>query len=258
MNLSELLREISEKRERLEGRLPLTDGEFQRLWEDFVVEVTHHSTAIEGNTMTLEEVATLLRDGLTPHGRLLREGFEVDGHARACGEILKQARSEEPLFEEHLLSIHHHVLMDRPDDRGRYRCVPVAIRGSSQRLPAPEEIPSMMAELLGEYHGPMKRLPPVERAALFHLRYEAIHPHVDGNGRTGRLVINRELMREGFPPVVIRLSDRARYMRAIHSWADGGDTADMTWLLGAYLNARLDAALEIAAILEGSGPSLGV
>ena len=112
--------------------------------------------------------------------------------------------------------------MDRTEDRGVYRRIPVRIMGAYHVLPDPLFVPEQMENLVAEFAG-NKKLNPIERAALFHLKFEGIHPFVDGNGRTGRLILNLMLMQAGYPPINVKYSDRKRYYEAFDSYYRDND-----------------------------------
>lgn len=138
--------------------------------------------------------------------------------------------------------------MDRREDRGFYRRVPVTIMGSDYTPPQPYLIPSLMEQLISRYHQ-MSSLHVVERVALFHLEFESIHPFIDGNGRTGRLLLNLELMKEGFPPINIKYSDRKRYYECFISYHQKDkDPTDMISLVSQYLEEELKRYIEIIKI----------
>ena len=144
--------------------------------------------------------------------------------------------------------------MHRREDAGANRRLPVSIRGTGAELPQPWAVPIEMEKLLAEYHGEMQKLHPIERVAEFHLRFESIHPFIDGNGRTGRLLMNLELMKEGYPPIDIKYRDRSRYMGCFKAWQDAGkDALPMTLLAGEYVDARLDEYLHTLSIANGYG-----
>ena len=112
--------------------------------------------------------------------------------------------------------------MDRTEDRGVYRRIPVRIMGAYHVPPDPLFVPEQMENLVAEFAGNQK-LNPIERAALFHLKFEGIHPFVDGNGRTGRLILNLMLMQAGYPPINVKYSDRKRYYEAFDSYYRDND-----------------------------------
>jgi len=251
VDIKGLIADIDIRKETINSQRPLTQGEVERLRDEFIIGFTYNSNAIEGNTMTLDETALVLREGVTIDGKSLKEHMELIGHRDACLFVEDLVKAPTPLSEKNILDIHSLVLMDRREDRGVYRRVPVTITGTQAKLPQPWEIPVEMERLLLEYHGEMQALHPVERAALFHLRFEAIHPFIDGNGRTGRLLINLELMKEGFPPINVKFQDRARYIACFRSWDSSKDSGPMTELTGQYMRARLDEYIHILEIANG-------
>ena len=258
MNMKQLLADIDSRKEKLTAQRPLTQGEAERLRDEFIIGFTYNSNAIEGNTMTLDETALVLREGVTIDGKSVKEHMELIGHRDACMFVEDLVRDAAPLTERTILDIHSLVLMDRREDRGVYRRVPVTITGTQAELPQPWAVPVEMEKLLAEYHGEMQAMHPVERAALFHLRFESVHPFIDGNGRTGRLLMNLELMKEGFPPIDVKFQDRARYISCFKAWNAGKDAGPMTELAGEYMAARLEEYLRILEIANGyrQGPEL--
>jgi len=249
--LQQLLTEIDVRKEKLSAHRPLTQGEVERLRDEFIIGFTYNSNAIEGNTMTLDETALVLREGVTIDGKSVKEHMELIGHRDACMFVEDLVREAALLTEKHILEIHSLVLMDRREDRGIYRRIPVMITGTQAELPQPWAVPVEMEKLLIDYHGEMQKLHPVERAALFHLRFESVHPFIDGNGRMGRLLMNLELMKDGFPPIDVKFQDRARYMACFREWNASKDAETMTELTGEYMLARLDEYLRILEIANG-------
>lgn len=223
-------------RDRVSQYRPLTAGELDYLNETFTIEFAHNSTAIEGNTLTLDETAIVLREGVTIGGKSVQEHMEVIGHRDAMLFVEDVVRTKEPLTERLIKQLHSLVLADKPDDRGEYRRVPVRLTGSPVVLPQPYAVPIEMEQLLADYHSTMQSMHPVERAALFHLRFEHVHPFIDGNGRTGRLLLNLELMSSGYLPIDIKYQDRLRYFDALRAWQveNRHDRQPMVELCSAY------------------------
>ena len=205
----ELFAEVDALKAELDKRRPLTQGELQRIREEFLIEYTYNSNAIEGNTLTLQETALVL-EGVTIDKKPLKDHLEAVGHRDAFLYVQDLVKNNVPFSESIIKQIHTLVLMDRPDDRGVYRRIPVRIMGAFHVPPDPILVPEQMENLVAEFAG-TKKLHPLERAALFHLKFEGIHPFVDGNGRTGRLILNLMLMQAGYPPINVKYSDRKRY-----------------------------------------------
>lgn len=175
-----------------------------------LIDFTYNSNAIEGNTLTLQETALVLQEGITIDKKPLKEHLEAIGHKEAFFYIEELVKEKITLSENIIKDIHSIVLMDKPQDRGKYRRMPVAILGAHEP-PQPYLVPVLMEQLINKYNEEMKDKHIIEKVALFHLKFEAIHPFIDGNGRIGRLIINFELMKEGYPPINIKFKDRKRY-----------------------------------------------
>ena len=198
---------IDAKKERLSNMRPLTAGEVERLKEEFMIEFTYNSNAIEGNTLTLKETAMVL-EGITVDQKPMKEHLEVVGHRDAFMYVQDIATKELPLSESIIKNIHSLVLMDRPEDKGVYRRIPVRIMGAYTQPVEPYMIEPKMTALLMDNSGREGSMHIIERIARFHLEFEGIHPFIDGNGRTGRLILNLDLIRNGYPPINVKFSDR--------------------------------------------------
>ena len=231
-----LLAQIERKKVLLDGRRPLTEGEAARLNEDFMIEYTYNSNAIEGNTLTLRETDMVLK-GLTIDQKPLKDHMEAVGHKEAFYFICDLVKERAPLSEAVIKQIHSLVLADKPLDRGAYRKVPVRIMGAKQNPVQPYLIESKMNELVQSYAVDERNI--VEKLANLHIAFESIHPFIDGNGRTGRLIINLELMKAGYPPIDIKFTDRMRYYNAFDH------RSEMVKLFAEYLNKRLDQYLDV-------------
>ena len=221
----------------LDKRRPLTQGELQRLREEFLIEYTYNSNAIEGNTLTLQETALVL-EGVTIDKKPLKDHLEAVGHRDAFLYVQDLVKNNVPFSESIIKQIHTLVLMDRPEDRGVYRRIPVRIMGAYHVPSDPVLVPEQMENLVAEFAG-NKKMHPIERAALFHLKFEGIHPFVDGNGRTGRLILNLMLMQAGYPPVNVKYSDRKRYYEVFDSFYRDNKTDTMLNLITEQLSEQI-------------------
>ncbi len=246
MNRSAFLEEIENKKARLAELRPLTPGEVQRLAQEFMIDFTYNSNAIEGNTLTLKETALAL-EGMTVDQKPLKDHLEAVGHRDAFLYVQDIAKKEEPISEYMIKNIHSLVLMNSPEDKGVYRRIPVRIMGAYTEPVQPFLIEPKMNELLIENEARKSKMTTVERVARFHLEFEGIHPFIDGNGRTGRLILNLELIREGFPPINVKFTDRKRYYEAFDAFYRDGDAGRMIDLIAEYVDKRLD---EYLAVLE--------
>lgn len=235
-----LLTAIDRKKMELDSRRSLTEGELERLAEEFVIEYTYNSNAIEGNTLTLRETDMVLR-GLTIDRKPLKDHMEAVGHKEAFDFVRDLVKEKEPLSENIIKQIHYLVLADKREDRGVYRRVPVRIMGAKHEPVQPYLIQPKMEQLLLAYKDSTEHIIP--RLARFHIEFEGIHPFIDGNGRTGRLLVNLELMKAGYPPIDIKFADRVSYYNAFDEYHVKHNLGAMEKLFAGYVNAKLDSYL---------------
>ena len=226
----------------MDNRRPLTEGETKRLNEEFTVEYTYNSNAIEGNTLTLRETDLVLR-GLTIDRKPLKDHMEAVGHKEAFEFVSELVKQNEPLSERIIKQIHFLVLVGNKDDRGVYRRVPVRIMGAKHEPVQPYMIEPKMEELLKKFMEGKEHI--ITKLARFHIEFEGIHPFIDGNGRTGRLLVNLELMKAGYPPIDIKFTDRMKYYKAFDEYHEKHNLSAMEKLFAGYVNSRLDMYLKI-------------
>jgi Fic family protein len=238
-----LARRIATKKAQLDSYRPLSADTVQRLNGDVRVDMTYHSNAIEGNTLTLRETQLVIEYGLTAGGHPLREYLEATNHAEAFGQLLDLIRLQTPINQETILLLHRVTMEKILEDSGEWRRVPVYIRGSALALPEPHSIPRYIAEWVRWVHGTGKEYPTVVRAAVAHHGFEAIHPFADGNGRVGRLLLNFILMQDGYPPAIIEREWRAEYLTALIA-ADAGNYRALADIVGRAVEIGLDRYLE--------------
>ena len=237
--------EIDYLYDKLKSIRPLSTESVRRLSEDFMIDYTYNSNAIEGSTLTLDETALVLKEGVTVGGKPMKCHLEAIGHRDAYYFIEDLVKNEGPISEKSIKNIHSLVLIDRQEDRGVYRSVPVSIGGYQPCQPY--EVPIKMEQLMAEHSEALQKLHVIERVALFHLKFETIHPFIDGNGRVGRLLLNFELMREGFPPINIKFTDREKYYNAFNHYRNNDfDSSKMTELVSEYATYELKRYIEIA------------
>ena len=237
-----LLALIDKNKKELDSRRPFTEGEMKRLNEEFTVEYTYDSNAIEGNTLTLRETDLVLR-GLTIDGKPLKDHMEAVGHKEAFEFVSELVKQNEPLSERIIKQIHFLVLVGNKDDRGVYRKVPVRIMGAKHEPVQPYMIEPKMEELLKKLMEGKEHI--ITKLARFHIEFERIHPFIDGNGRTGRLLVNLELMKAGYPPIDIKFTDRMEYYKAFDEYHEKNNLSAMEKLFAGYVNSRLDMYLKI-------------
>lgn len=239
---------IDAKKAELSKRRPLTEDEVERLQHEFLVEYTYNSNAIEGNTLTLQETAMVL-EGLTIDQKPLKDHLEAVGHKEAFLYVLELVKNKVKFSESVIKEIHSLVLMDRREDRGVYRRIPVKIMGAVHEPPQPYLVQVQMEQLAADFENARKTLHTIECAALFHLRFEGIHPFIDGNGRTGRLLLNLDLIQNGYPPINIKFTDRKRYYACFDEYYKNNEASPMIKMIVECVEERLDKYLYILGIL---------
>lgn len=181
----------------------------------------------------------LVLEGITIAAKPLKEHLEAVGHRDAFLYVLDLVQNKVPISEKIIKDIHSLVLMDRAQDKGVYRKVPVIIAGATHTPPQPYLIMPQMEELIRKYEA-LRDANVFERTALFHLLFEGIHPFIDGNGRIGRLLINLDLLQNGYLPISVKFTDRNRYYECFASYYNDGSAKALQTLIGEYEEAELD------------------
>ena len=208
-------RKLDELKRRLDAYRPLPPELVRNLHEDTVLRWTYHSNAIEGNTLTLKETKVAL-EGITVGGKTMREHLEAVNHREAIVFIEDLATQNTLLSERHIKSIHQLILKTIDDKHaGVYRRSNVLISGARHIPPDALQLNDQIQRLMGWYEQEAQKLHPVERAARLHCDFVKIHPFIDGNGRTARLLMNLELMKAGFPPTILQANQRLAYYQAL-------------------------------------------
>jgi len=206
---------IDTLKKRLDSFRPLSEAVVNNLHEELVLQWTYNSNAIEGNTLTLKETKVAL-EGITVGGKTLREHFEAINHREAILFVEELVLTNELLKERDIRLIHQLVLKNVDDkNAGVYRNCNVLISGAEHRPPDFLKVPELMTEFVNWYETEGISLHPVERAALVHGEFVKIHPFVDGNGRTSRLLMNLELMKAGYPAAILPVNRRLEYYEAL-------------------------------------------
>ncbi len=237
---------LTQKKQQLDSYRPLDNNLVKNLEEWFRIELTYSSNAIEGNTLSRQETALVVEKGLTIGGKTLVEHLEATNHAAALDWVKQQVnRKPEQISEKDILKIHELILsaIDK-ENAGFYRNIAVRISGSVVVLPNPLKVPDLMNEFLF-WLTKKHKLHPVELAAEAHYRLVTIHPFVDGNGRTARLLMNLILLMEGYPPAIISPNDRLSYINSLEKaqLANGEDNSKNDHL--ELIANSVDQSLEI-------------
>jgi Fic family protein len=237
---------IDDLRNKLKTMRPLNETELKRLRDEFMIENTYNSNAIEGNTLTLRETALILQEGITIAEKPVREHLEAIGHKDAFEYVVSLADANAELTERVIKEIHSLVLMNDVNNRGVYRSVPVTIMGAAHTPPQPYLVPVQMEELLRDYEGMKREKHIIEAIAEFHLLFEGIHPFIDGNGRTGRLILNLELIKAGLLPINIKFADRRKYYDCFDHYYSNGHTPEaLVQLITGYEIEELEKHIKI-------------
>lgn len=222
MELEAILADIDELKSELDSLRPLTADQLRNLKRLFDIDFTFNSTAIEGNTFSLQETRVVLLDGITIGGKSTREHLEIVNHKEAIDFIETLAkRNPEEYRRSDILNIHYLVLKGiDSENAGKYRSSPVYVRlknGDIHKFTDPLKVNDEMDGFFSWFFGP-KSEHPVLTAAEAHTRFVSIHPFVDGNGRTARLIMNLILFHFGFSPAIIKVTQRSQYLDSIEEW----------------------------------------
>ena len=221
---AELFAELDVLKARLNAHRPLPADVVSQIREDMRIRFTSHSTAIEGNTLTRRETKAVLEDGITIGGKSLREHLEAVGHSHAIDYMEALVQRDEALTERTLKEIHNLILRNIDGaNAGTYRRMNVLISGAGHIPPPAERVPEKMESFFQWCGAARGELHPVEFAARVHADFVNIHPFKDGNGRTARLIMNLELMRAGFPTVIVPVDARPDYYRNLDIAVTQGD-----------------------------------
>jgi Fic family protein len=245
--LSEYLSKLTAKKQLLDAARPPSPEALGKLRETLSIEWTYHSNAIEGNTLTLRETALVLKDGLTVGGKTLREHLEAINHQHAIRFVEDLAVKGTLVTKHTIRSLHALILRTIDDDEaGRYRRAQVMITGSDYVPPEAIAVPGLMADLITWLNGDEAGgVHPVECAALAHFQLVHVHPFIDGNGRTARLLMNLVLMRAGYPPAIVWADERPTYYDTLDA-AHNGEMEPFVGLMAQAADRSLDTWLAAA------------
>jgi Fic family protein len=218
----------------------------RRLRNDIAVIWTYNSTAIEGSTLNLRETALLLQDGIASGNKALADYMVAEGHRDAVNMIYNFVENGQTINESSILALHKAVMKGIFDVHvvGKYRDVPVWIRGSSYIPPPPEQVPAFMKKLITMAKSNPGRFDPITLSAIVHLDFESVHPFADGNGRVGRLLSNWILMKHKYPPIIIENSEKKKYFVALENAQTRHDKSGLLRFFKKKVNLALDFHLE--------------
>lgn len=244
-NLQSILDEIDVLKKQLDN---FRQFDSFRIAQALELEYTFESNRIEGNTLTLRETDLVINEGLTISGKSMREHLEAINHQEAIGYIKQLMQRNFPFNERELLSIHNLILRGIiPEDAGRYRRVQVMIKGSAHNPPQPFIVPKEMEEYFFWYEENKSKLHPVLLAAEMHERLVTIHPFIDGNGRTSRLVMNLILLQNGYVIANIKgnYETRMHYYQSLENAQTKHNKEDFLYFIAQIEKESLERYLDI-------------
>lgn len=236
--------EVDELNKKLNSKRPIPKDTLKSLKESINLEWTYNSNGIEGNTLTLRETQVVL-EGITVGGKSIKEHLEVINHEKAILFLDDLVKDKEIINEWNIKNIHRLVLKDIDDENaGRYRTENVTIKGAVHVPPDYLMVPELMEMLVLKYKH-WDKYHPIIKAALLHGELVKIHPFIDGNGRTSRLVMNLCLMNSGYLPVIIKKEKRLDYYNALDKAHTTGDYTDFVKLVNELEIEMINKYLEL-------------
>jgi Fic family protein len=256
MKISDRLAQIDQLKAWLDSFRPLQATVLAELKQRYDVRFTYSSNAIEGNTLSQSETELVLSKGITIGGKTLAEHLEVIGHKEAIDYIETLAQAETPLSDWDIRQIHNLVLRRiSPTEAGRYRQLDVKAAGTDYLYPPHYLLPGLMADFIEWLSANRSAMHPVEYASEAHYRFVSIHPFTDGNGRTGRLLMNLLLLKAGFPVVSISNQKRENYIAALSTAQQSQN--DLSLLLAFICEATHDSLIETLSVVASATESKG-
>ena len=239
MNYSELLR----KRDLYQsGRLSIPELTLQSYEQAFEIEYAHNSTAMEGNTLTLMETKVLLEDGISIGGKMLRELYETVNHRKAFRYIKDCIAMGLPL-DECIIKEMHRQLMEHATGGGVYRDVDVCLRGARHIPPSPNEMGQQLQDFYEGLSRRGRQENSIELAVWTHAEFVKMLPFSDGNGRVARLIMNYQLLANGFPAVSIAKENRLDYFNALEAYGVEGNLVPFAEMVAVLVDYQLDRYL---------------
>ena len=240
-----LFKRIKEKKKFLDSLRPFPPQALKKLKEQFAIEMTYHSNAIEGNTLTMRETQLIIQDGLTVAGKSLREHLEVINHKEAIDFLENLATKREAIITENLIRQIHFLVLTKINEKeaGKYRSVQVRITGTNYVPPQAFEVAILMKDFVKWLKKNWRKINPIELSALAHFKLVHIHPFIDGNGRTARLLMNFILIQKGYPPAVILKTDRKKYYQVLDQ-AHKGNLAPLVNFVARSVERSLNLYLQ--------------
>lgn len=222
--------EVDKLKKELDNKRPIPKATLKSFKETINLEWTYNSNGIEGNTLTLRETQIVL-EGITVGGKSIKEHLEAINHEKAILYLDELVKEKQPITEWNIKNIHQLILKEiDSENAGKYRKENVTIKGATHIPPDYTMLPELMEKLIVNYKT-WDKYHPIVQAALLHGELVKIHPFVDGNGRTSRLIMNLDLMNHGYNPVIIKKEKRLEYYYALDKAHTTGDYIDFIKLI---------------------------
>ena len=246
MDLSALLKQLTQMKVLLDRFRPLNQVVLQQIQTDLMMKYNQQSNSIEGNTLDIFETKVLLENGITANGKPFKDHLDILNHQEAIYYLIDLVKENKPLDEKMIKDFHYLILQkaNNAHEAGKYRTIPVVISGAEHQPPQPYLVQPQMEELVRWNNAQIGISNPVERAAVLHSRFVEIHPFIDGNGRTGRLILNLELMKAGYQVAILKAENRTDYYRAL-SQADNGNYQAIIAFIAEALQETMRRTLNI-------------
>ncbi len=236
--------EVDNLKKELDNKRPIPKDTLRTLQEKINLEWTYNSNGIEGNTLTLRETQVVL-EGITVGGKSIKEHLEAINHEHAILFLQTIVKDDNPITEWNIKNIHTLILKEIDNENaGRYRSENVTIKGATHIPPDFIKVPELMEKLILNYKT-WNKYHPIIQATLLHGEFVKIHPFVDGNGRTSRLIMNLDLMKHGFNPVIIKKENRLQYYEALDKAHTTKDYTDFVKLINGLEIEMLKKYLEL-------------
>lgn len=244
-----MFKKIDILKEEFDKNRPLPKIILDKLQNAFNIEIIYNSNAIEGNTLTLHETKMIIEQGLTVGGKPFKDYLETINLSEAIEFVEELAKNQEEINEINIKKIHYLILKGVNKENmyaGTYRNIPVMISGSEHTPPQPYVVPIEIENLLYWYNENKTILHPVELASLFHFKFVYIHPFIDGNGRTARLLMNLILMQHGFPPAIVKAENeiRAKYYNTLEIASTTNNTVPFIHFISECIESTLEKYLK--------------
>lgn len=239
---------LDQKLQQLNMIRPLHSALVKSITDNLLLDYNYNSNAIEGNTVSIYETKAILENGITIKGKTLKEHIEIINHNTAVNELVTMVQHQEAVSEELIKKLHTIIMSGTPHYLykfvGNYRDDNIRVTGTSKQFTSHYALDFKMPELIKWYKDNQSVLHPVVLAAELHGKFVNIHPFFDGNGRTARLLMNLELMKNGYPITVIQFTDRYNYYSALDASSDDVGYDKFTQYIIENVDRTLDIYLE--------------